>query len=49
MLETDGSYYNARRKLLDENGFEKYPLIIINRIKEADNKIKEIEIMLRSL
>ena len=48
-IETEKSYYNERRKLLDKNGFEKYPLIIINNLNDADFKIEEVERLIHSL
>ncbi len=48
-IETEKSYYNERRRLLDGNGFEKYPLIIINNIKDADSKIEEVKRFIHSL
>ena len=41
--ETVESYYLARRKLLDENGFEKFPLILISHINEIDTKLQELK------
>ncbi len=49
LIETDNSYYNERRKLLNENGFEKYPLIVINHLKNVYTKIKEAERLIHSL
>ena len=42
-METEESYYNKRRKILDENGFKDYPLIVIPHIDKAEKMIKEIE------
>jgi len=48
-IETERGYYKERRKLLNKNGFEKYPLIIINNLKDADFKVEEAEKLIRSL
>ncbi|PIN77159.1 hypothetical protein COV15_02935 [Candidatus Woesearchaeota archaeon CG10_big_fil_rev_8_21_14_0_10_34_12] len=48
-IETVDDYNNERRKLLDENGFKNHPLIVINNLKEANEKIKQIESMLHLL
>lgn len=47
--ETKESYYLERRKLLDENGFLNYPLVLISHVNEIDNKLQEIKTMLQSL
>ncbi|MBU3907123.1 MAG: hypothetical protein KKA64_02625 [Nanoarchaeota archaeon] len=47
--ETEEGYYSIRRILLNKNGFECYPLIVINHLKEADEKIKQIEPIIHSL
>jgi hypothetical protein len=46
--ETNESYYLERRKLLDDNGFKDYPLIVISNLKEADKKIEETNSLLSS-
>jgi hypothetical protein len=48
-IETSESYKNERRKLLDEHGFKDNPLIVINNLKEADEKIKQIKSIIHSL
>lgn len=49
IVETSNSYYKERRKLLDENGFKNYPLIIITSIKEVNEKLEEINNIIHSL
>jgi len=44
--ETIESYYEERRKLLDENGFNDYPIIIIDSLKNVEPKINEIKELL---
>jgi len=41
--ETVKSYYNERRKILDENSYNRFPLIIIDRLRNLEPKIKEIK------
>ena len=41
--ETEGSYFTQRRKILDDNGFAGYPLIVIPHIEQAEEIIKEIK------
>jgi hypothetical protein len=45
--ETNEEYYSQRRKLLDENGFKDYPLIIIFNIKEIKDKLNEIQTLIQ--
>jgi hypothetical protein len=43
--ETVQSYYEKRRGLLNQNGYESYPLLVIDRLKGIElkiNKIKEL-------
>jgi len=47
--ETSESYSSERRRLLDKNGFENNLLIVINKLKEADEKIKQIKSILHPL
>lgn len=47
-IETSENYYNERRKLLDDNGYNKNPLIVINNLKEADKKIEDIKSIILS-
>lgn len=42
-IETEEGYYQQRRKLLDLNGFESYPLFIIFNLNRLDEKLKEIK------
>ncbi|MFH1275750.1 MAG: hypothetical protein ABIH82_01425 [Candidatus Woesearchaeota archaeon] len=44
--ETAESYYNSRRNILDNNGYKKYPLVVISSFKEVENKITEIKKLL---
>jgi hypothetical protein len=46
--ETIDNYYTERRKILDDNGYKTYPLIIISTFKEVENKIREIKKLLYS-
>ncbi len=48
LIETEESYFLERRNLLDENGFQEFPLIVISNIGAVDNKIKEIIQILQS-
>ncbi len=41
-IETVEGYFLERRTILDKNGFKNYPLVVINNIKEIDDKIEEI-------
>ena len=41
--ETVESYYEEKRKFLDENGYRKYPLIVIDRLIDLKPKIKKIK------
>jgi len=47
-IETKESYFLERRRLLDENGYKNHPLIIIRNLKNLDEKIKEINLAIRS-
>jgi len=42
VIETEESYYVERRKLLDENGFLGYPLVVISNLREIDDKLGNI-------
>ncbi len=42
-IETEEIYFNKRRKILDENGFKDYPLIVIPHIKKAEGMIMEVK------
>lgn len=46
MNETLKSYYEKRRRLLDENGYRNYPLIAIDRLRNIEPKIKKIKKLL---
>jgi hypothetical protein len=48
-IETEETYYNERRNLLNKNGFENYPLILISNLKEADIRIEEAKKLIHSL
>ena len=48
VIETEEGYYASRRKLLDENGFNNYPLILITNLKNISKKIEEINSMLQT-
>lgn len=41
--ETEESYFNKRRQILDENGFKDYPLVLISHIKKAESLIEELK------
>ena len=41
--ETVKSYYQEKRKILDENGYKDYPLIIIDRLRNVEPKINKIK------
>ena len=41
--ETVKSYYEERRRLLDGNGFQNYPLIVIDRLRNIEPEIKKIK------
>jgi hypothetical protein len=41
--ETEESYFKERRRILDENGFKKYPLVLIPHIKKAEELIEQIK------
>jgi hypothetical protein len=41
--ETEKSYFKKRRKILDTNGFEEYPLVVIPHIKKAEEIVREIK------
>ena len=43
---TLGDYFGERRKMLDGNGFKKYPLVIIDRLRNLDSKINRIKKLL---
>lgn len=47
-IETKDSYYKERRKLLDENGFKNYPLIVITNTRNINKKLQEIEKFIQS-
>ena len=42
-IETVKSYYQGRRKILDENGYKNYPLIVIDRLQNLEHKINRIK------
>lgn len=42
-IETEETYFKKRRKILDENGFREFPLVVIPHIKKAEEMIKEIK------
>jgi len=39
-------YYSRRRELLDKNGYENYPLLVIDRLGNITPKIKKIKDLL---
>lgn len=39
------SYYDERRRILDEAGYQNYPLIVINKLKGAESKIENIKLL----
>ncbi|MCK4589576.1 MAG: hypothetical protein KAT77_03975 [Nanoarchaeota archaeon] len=41
--ETVKSYYEEKRKVLDRNGYKKYPLIVIDRLRNIESKINKIK------
>ena len=41
--ETVKSYYQEKRKILDKNGYENYPLIVIDRLRNIELKISKIK------
>lgn len=41
--ESVKEYYIRRRSLLDKNGFENYPLIVIGRLRNIERKINKIK------
>ena len=41
--ETLQSYYDYKRNVLDKNGYKNYPLIVIDRLKPIESKIKKIK------
>jgi len=44
--ETVKSYHDHKRKLLDDNGYAEYPLMIIDRLVRIEHKIKKIKKLL---
>jgi len=48
-IETADSYFQKRRKLLDENGFKDYPLVLIENLTNIENKLNEISRLTRFL
>ncbi len=42
-VETVKSYSQERRKVLDENGYKNYPLIVIDRLRNLEPKISRIK------
>lgn len=48
VVETKETYLSERRKLLDENGFEGYPLVVVYNQKNLNDKIKEIKNLIQS-
>ncbi len=40
--ETVRSYYQEKRKILDENGYKGYPLVVIDRLRNLESKINKI-------
>lgn len=44
--ETVESYYAYKRKILDDNGYKDYPLIVIDRLREIEPKIRKIKKLL---
>jgi len=44
--ETLKSYYEEKRRVLDENGYKNYPLIVIDRLKNIEPKINRIKNLL---
>lgn len=47
--ETRESYYLERRRLLDENGFKDYPLVLISHLNEVNTKLAEIKALIQFL
>lgn len=41
--ETIKSYYNYKRNVLDKNGYKDFPLIVIDRLKPIEHKIRKIK------
>lgn len=41
--ETVKSYYEEKRKVLDQNGYKNYPLIVIDRLRNIEPKIRKIK------
>lgn len=48
IIDTEGSYFNERRKLLDENGFKNKPLVVITNLRNIDKKIEKIKSLIQS-
>lgn len=46
--ETFDKYYAKRRKILDESGFENYPLIVVTKLKELENTLGTISTLIRN-
>lgn len=44
--ETVKSYYDNKRKVLDENGYKDYPLMVIDRLRNIEPKIDKIKKLL---
>jgi len=47
-VETAEDYFKERRKILDDNGYNNYPLIIIKNMRETNSKIEETKRLLHS-
>ncbi len=48
-LESTDCYYTRRRNLLNKNGFEKYPLIVIETLRTIESDIKKIKKLVSSI
>lgn len=48
IIETENSYFIERRRLLDDNGFKNYPLMIISNLKNLDDKMNQIKGIIQS-
>ncbi|MBD3354573.1 hypothetical protein GF361_01150 [Candidatus Woesearchaeota archaeon] len=46
--ETVKSYYEEKRKILNENGYKYYPVIVIDRLRNIERKINKIKKLLTS-
>ena len=49
VIETEESYHNDRRSLLNAYGFSNYPLIVVSNLREAEDKLMNVKKLIQNL